>query len=207
MKKISPYFFVFILLFVFASCKEETIVPPAPIVDGLNFVPAAPDADGELTIVFKASSTSALFGHTGDVYAHIGVVTEGTWYFVPAGWAENIEKCKMTADGANVWKLKLSPTIRQWFGSGETAINKIGVVIRNTDGSKKGVNEDTFVTVTDSKYTGFKPAAIKIGNLPTGVKEGINIINNTTVTFVLADKDKNGSRILHILLVILIIGH
>jgi len=194
MKKLSSYFLVFILLFIFISCKEENIIPPATIVDGINFVPAAPDADGELTIIFKASSTSALYGHTGDVYVHIGVVTEGTWYFVPADWGQNIEKCKMTADGENVWKLKLSPTIRQWFVSGETAVTKIGVVIRNEDGSKKGVAEDTFVTVTDSKYIGFQPTAIKTGALPAGVKEGINIINNTTVTLVLADKDKNGSR-------------
>lgn len=193
MKKLSPYFLTFILLFVLASCKEETIVPPAPIVEGINYVPAAPDADGEVTIIFKASSTSALYGHKGDVYAHIGVVTEGTWYFVPADWGQNIEKCKMTPDGENVWKLKLTPSIRQWFGSGETAVNKIGVVIRNEDGSKKGVSEDTFVTVTDGKYTGFKPAAIKTGVLPSGVKEGINIINNSTVTLVLADKDKNAS--------------
>ena len=194
MKKISPYFLVIIIFFVFASCKEETIIPPAPIVEGVNFQPASPNADSELTIIFKAAPTSALYGHKGDVYAHIGVVTEGTWFFVPAAWNQNTEKCKMTADGENVWKLKLSPTIRQWFSSGETAINKIGVVIRNEDGTKKGVNEDTFVTVTDAKYTGFLPAAIKTAALPAGVKEGINIVNNTTVTLVLADKDKNGSH-------------
>ncbi len=194
MNQIKNLLYILVLFFVFTSCKEETIVPPAPIVDGLNFVPEAPDADKEVTIVFKASTTSALYGYKGDVYVHIGVVTDGTWYFVPASWSENIEKCKMTADGDNVWKLKLSPTIREWFSSGETAVNKIGVVIRNADGSKKGVNEDTFITVTDSKYVGFKPASIKTGTLPTGVREGINIINNTTVTLVLADKDKNGSH-------------
>ena len=194
MKKISPYFLIFILLFVFASCKEETILPPAQLVDGVNFQPTTPDADGELTIVFKAASTSALFGHKGDVYAHIGIVTDGTWYFVPASWGQNIEKCKMIPEGENVWKLKLTPSIRAWFVSGETAVNKIGVVIRNEDGSKKGVLEDTFVTVTDSKYIGFQPAAIKMGTLPVGTKAGINIINNTTVTLVLADKDKNGSH-------------
>ena len=194
MKKIIPYFLFFTLLFVFSSCKEETIIEPIPVVEGINFQPATPDADGELTIIFKASSTSALFGHKDDVYAHIGVVTEGTWYFVPAGWAQNIEKCKMTPDGENVWKLKLTPTIRAWFGSGETAVNKIGIVIRNEDGSKKGVAEDTFVTVTDSKYKGFQPAAIMMGTLPAGAKIGINVINNTTVTLVLADKDKNGSH-------------
>lgn len=194
MKKLSPYFFVLILFFVFTSCKDEKIEEPISIVDGVNFLPATPDADGELSIVFKASSSSALFGHKGDVYVHIGVVTDGTWYFVPADWGKNIEKCKMTPDGENTWKLKLSPSIRQWFGSGETAVNKIGVVIRNEDGTKKGVNEDTFVTVTDGKYKAFQPAAVKTASLPAGVKEGINIVNSTTVTLVLADKDKNGAH-------------
>lgn len=194
MKKLNYYFFVLIILSVLFSCKDVITDPPLPIVDGISFFPATPDADGELTIIFKAISTSALYGYTGDVYAHIGVVTEGTWYFVPADWGQNIEKCKMTPDGENVWKLKLSPSIRLWFGSGEIAVNKIGVVIRNADGSKKGLNEDSFVTVTDSKYLGFQPATIKNATLPSGTKEGINIINNTTVTLVLADKDKNGSH-------------
>lgn len=181
-------------LSLITSCKDETPVKPTPITDGISFSPVAPDADGELTITFKAASTSALYGYIGDVYAHIGVVTEGTWYFVPAGWSQNIEKCKMTPDGLNVWKLKLTPSIRAWFGSGETAVTKVGVVIRSADGAKKGVADDTFVTVTDTKYKGFEPVAIKMAALPVGVKEGINVINSTTVTLVLADKDKNGSH-------------
>lgn len=54
MKKFSPYFLVFILLFVFASCKEEVIEAPVAVADGISFQPVAPDADGELTIIFKA---------------------------------------------------------------------------------------------------------------------------------------------------------
>lgn len=194
MTNIKAFLLLLLTFSVFTACKDEVVDNSSTIVDGINFNPTAPDADSELTITFKAAPTSALYGHTGSVYIHIGVVTDGTWYYVPAAWGVNTEKCRMTADGENVWKLKLSSSIRAWFNSGTTAINKIGVVIRNEDGSKKGINEDTFIAVTDTKYEGFKPAAIKMGALPAGVKEGINIINNTTVTLVLADKDKNGAR-------------
>jgi len=161
--------------------------------DGLSWKPEAPDADQPVTLTFKATNKSALYGYTGDVYVHIGVVSDGDWLYVPADWGKNTDKCKMTkAEEANVWTLTLSPSIRQWFNSGETPVNKLGIVIRSADGSKKGIDSDSFITVTDSKYKGFEPGEVKKAALPTGVKEGINIIDNSTVTFVLYDKDKNG---------------
>ena len=161
--------------------------------DGLSWKPEAPDADQPVTLTFKANSKSALYGYTGEVYVHIGVVSDGDWLYVPADWGKNTDKCKMTkAEEANVWTLTLSPSIRQWFNSGETPVNKLGIVIRSADGTKKGIDSDSFITVTDSKYKGFEPGEVKKAALPTGVKEGINIIDNSTVTFVLYDKDKNG---------------
>ena len=161
--------------------------------DGLSWTPEAPDADQPLTLTFKATSKSALYGYSSDVFVHIGVVSDGDWMYVPADWDKNIDKCKMTkAEEANVWTLTLSPSIRQWFDSGETPVKKLGIVIRSADGSKKGIEEDSFITVTDSKYKGFEAAAIVEKALPTGVQEGINVIDQQTVTFVLYDKDKNG---------------
>ena len=161
--------------------------------DGLSWKPEAPDADQPVTLTFKATNKSALYGYTGDVYVHIGVVSDGDWMYVPADWDKNTDKCKMAkAEEANVWTLTLSPSIRQWFNSGETPVNKLGIVIRSADGTKKGIDSDSFITVTDSKYKGFEPGEVKKAALPAGVKEGINIIDNSTVTFVLYDKDKNG---------------
>lgn len=105
------------------------------VPDGLSFAPAAPDADQPLVITFKADAKSALYGHKGDVYVHIGVVSEGTWLFVPAEWTENKDKCKMTLTEANVWSITLSPNIREWFGSGKTPVSRLGIVIRSADGS------------------------------------------------------------------------
>ena len=195
-----------LLLLAFASalfsCKNEPAEnppsienPPSVTPAGLSYAPQVPDADKELTITFKADSRSQLYDYLGDVYVHIGVVADGSWLYVPADWEQNIAKCKMSSEEKNVWKITLSPTVRKWFNSGETPLNKIGLVIRSADGTKKGIIEDSFISLTDTKYKGFEPAEVKYGTLPAGVREGINIIDNSTVTLVLYEKDKNGKRI------------
>lgn len=168
----------------------NAIVVPA----GLSFTPTAPDADQPLVITFKADTKSALYGHRGDVYVHIGVVSEGTWSFVPAEWAENTDKCKMIPTEENVWSITLSPNIREWFGSGKIPVNRLGIVIRNADGSKKGIESDSFIEVTDTKYEGFVPGEIKTAAVPAGMVEGINVVDNSMVTLVLYDKDTNGNH-------------
>ena len=198
MKIINNLHWIYLLLFIAVACSSDPEVTPTPpdpevpgIQDGFNINPSAPDADKELTITFKAAKSSPLYGYTGDVYAHTGVVSEGTWMYVPAEWEENIAKCKMTKVEDNVWSIKYAPTVRQWFDSGETAINQIGIVIRSADGTKKGVADDYFITVTDNKYKAFEPGAIKNATQPAGLKHGINIVDNSTVTLVMYDKDKN----------------
>lgn len=197
MKELIYISFLLIASLSCFSCSDEPEenLPPAPpegtLIDGLNYSLTVPDADKELEITFMAAKTSPLYGYTGDVYIHTGIIAEGAWVYVPGEWTQNLAKCKMTKDKDNVWSITLSPSIREWFASGTTAVNKLGIVIRSADGSKKGIDTDSFVTVTDSKYTGFAPAAIKSAPLPANVKEGINVVNSTTVTLVLYDKDKN----------------
>ncbi|NLO72015.1 MAG: alpha-amylase [Porphyromonadaceae bacterium] len=177
------------------SCKKDPVDPiPSDIPVGISYSPEAPDADKELTITFKADNSSQLYGYSGDVYVHVGVVVEGVWRYVPADWNQNLAKCKMTYVEDNVWKITLSPSVRAWFNSQETAVNSVGVVIRSSDGSKKGLVNDYFITVTDKKYKGFEPAEIKLAPMPAGVKHGINVVDNSTVTLVLYDKDQNGNH-------------
>ena len=187
-----------ILIPLLCSCssnKNEDVYIVKPIIKGgISTDLEAADADKPLTIIFKAEATSELFNYSGDLYAHIGVVNEGTWLYVPAAWDKNIEKCRMIKSEENIWKLTLSSSIRSWFNSGETPVTKIGIVIRNEDGTKKGLPNDFFINVTDSKYKNFVPAAIKSATLPSGLLEGINIVDNSTVTLVLYDKDKNGNH-------------
>ncbi|MDO5664885.1 MAG: alpha-amylase family glycosyl hydrolase [Bacteroidia bacterium] len=203
MKK-NIFYFLLILFAISCGKDPETEFPkpdpkpdpdtPVVIKDGLSWNPESADADKELTITFKATKASALFNYAEDVYVHIGIISEGTWLYVPAAWDQNLDKCKMNKVETNVWSIPLSKTVREWFNSGTTPINKIGIVIRSADGTKKGITEDSFISVTDNKYKAFQPGAVKIGTLPPNVKEGINIINNSTVTLVLYDKDKNGAR-------------
>ena len=207
-------FYILISLFIFtqSSCQDKTFDDESnsensgndssdegddneeTLKEGLTWSPENPDADSELTINFKAPVKSKLYGYTGDVYIHIGVITEGVWAFVPAEWNENIAKCKMTKKDDNCWSISLSPSIREWFASGETAINKLGIVIRSSDGSKKGIEEDSFIEVTDNKYTAFQPAPIIEQTMPAGTVEGINISSGSSVTFAFYDKDKNGNH-------------
>lgn len=181
-------------LFIACSDDNKEDLPDLQPGEGMNYSPKTPDADQPLTITFKAPTSSALFGYKGEVYIHTGVVGEGDWQYVPAEWNQNIDKCKMTKLEENIWSITLEPDIRQWFQSGKTPIEKLGIVIRSSDGSKKGIDIDSFVEVTDHKYQGFSPAEIKHAALPGNVEEGINVINNTTVTLVLYDKDTEGNH-------------
>ncbi|WP_299234716.1 alpha-amylase family glycosyl hydrolase [uncultured Bacteroides sp.] len=213
-KTLQIGFYILISLFIFtqSSCQDKTFDNESDsensgndssdegddneetLKEGLTWSPENPDADSELTINFKAPVKSKLYGYMGDVYIHTGVITQGVWAFVPAEWNENIAKCKMTKKDDNCWSISLSPSIREWFASGETAINKLGIVIRSSDGSKKGIEEDSFIEVTDNKYTAFQPAPIIEQTMPAGTVEGINISGGSSVTFAFYDKDKNGNH-------------
>ena len=164
---------------------------PQEIPTGLSWTPQIADADQALTIIYKETNNqSILYGCTDDIYVHIGIGTDDPWEHGITTWGQNEAKFKMTSIANNTWKLSLTPSIREWFGSGTLPLKKIALVIRNANADKQ--TTDLFIPVTDNKYKGFEPAAIKKATLPDNVKEGINIINNTTVTFVLYDKDKNG---------------
>lgn len=210
-KSITVLTLLLISIFLFSCGEDPVIVPdkpkpeepkpeePAMLNDWYSWQPEKPDADEELTIFFKAPSSSELYNYTGEVYVHIGIVNEGVWQNVPADWDENISKCKMSpVEGeSNAWSIKLIPTIREWFESENIPINKIGVIARSADGNKKGNKDgaDFFIEeITDSKYKAFQPAAVKTASMPAGLNHGINIIDNSTVTLVLFDKDKNGNR-------------
>lgn len=160
------------------------------------------NADQPLDIYFYAEGVtnevdgeqvpSDLLGYNQDCYLHTGVIAEGTWMYVPAGWDEDTEKCKMKRVKENVWKISLTPTIRDWFGSGSTPIEQLGLIIRTSDG-KKGINADSFIAIQDDKYNGFVAEDAEVKAMPSGLQHGINVIDNSTVALVLyeAQKDNN----------------
>ncbi len=194
--------FLLVLSLAFAACGKQNTNPDNgkdPVIEetgtALWCTPGTPDADEAMTISFRAGEDSKLYNYSGDVYAHIGVVVFGTWEFVKADWTENLPECKFTKDAekANTWHLELKPSVREYFKSGTTPVNQIGVVIRSADSSKKGIEEDRFFTVTDNKYKGFETSdKPELKALPAGCKYGINVSEDKkSITFVLHDEDTN----------------
>ena len=174
-----------------------------------------PNADESARIYFKAASDSKLYGYTGDAYAHIGIVDDyNEWQCVPSEWPNsekpeewplksNFEVNKYKKEADNIWSLALTPTIREWFGSGELPVNKIGVIIRSADGALKGIEADYFFEgIVDNKYTSvpFEPDPVEKGDVPAGADYGINYNEDGSVTFVLYDlgTDKNFHRYCYI---------
>ncbi len=166
---------------------------------GLSVLPEKPSADAACTLYYKAGGGFPFEGYTDPLYAHIGIVNL-QWDHVQAQWNENIDKCRwQKTDVDNLWALPIGPSIREWFGAGEDeAITKIGVVVRSADGKKQTV--DLFCQVEDGEH-GFKPYDVVEENLPAGVQQGINYMSSTEVTLALYEKDKNGGRYAHALVV------
>ena len=160
---------------------------------GITLSPAYPNADDSCTIRFKAQSGSELYGYAGDIYIHLGVVVEGEWSFVPYGWNENNDRCKMKKNAQGVYELSLKPSIREFFKTGETPVTKIAMVVRSSDGSKQ-TRPDQFCSVKDDKYKEdvFNPHPIIRLPVPDGARYGINYNSDNSVTFVLYDKDLKG---------------
>ena len=171
---------------------DENIVPDA--ASGVVVDPVKPDADGPCTIKFNAPDGSELFGYTGDLYAHLGLIVDDEWAFVPADWDENTDKCKFTNLGENSWELKIEPSIREFFGSGETPLTRLAIVIRSADGSLQ-TRPDQFNSIKDNKYqlVPFVPDPVVDEAMPADLKHGINIHDDNSVTFVLYAADKDGA--------------
>ena len=162
---------------------------------GIELDPVCPDADKPCTIKFNPASDNPLYGHTGELYAHLGVVVDGEWRFVPSDWGTTDEKVHFKKVADNSWELKLEPTVREYFQSGETPVTKLAIIVRTADGSIKSHDADQFCSATDNKYKAeeFVPDDLVTKKLPEGVEYGINYNADGSVTFVLYDKDKDGN--------------
>ncbi len=124
--------------------------------------PGFPVANDSVTVYFDATQgTGGLADYDGDVYAHTGVITEKSsnnsdWKYVVADWGENIDKIKMERVEPNLYKLDITPTVREYYGVPEDeTIEQMAFVFRNADGSKEGKAEggaDIFVDVYQSTF-------------------------------------------------------
>lgn len=202
-------FSVAALLALLFSCTpqdnpSEPVNPPAVfdinnLQPGLSSDPLSLSADEPCTLYFKAGGKYPFSGYDDELYAHIGVVNF-EWEHVQADWDVNIEKCLwQKTEVADVWKLPIEPTIRQWFGvDDDEPLTKIGVVVRNADGTEQ-TKPDFFLSVKDEDRE-FKPADVEMAAMPSGAQYGINITGQE-VTLVLYEKDKDGKHYPHCFLV------
>lgn len=193
------------LMAFFVSCEPQSPIPTDKELD-LSSLPyglsgyslidnTAPKADEPCVLYYKAGNGYPFSGFTDELYAHIGIVGF-EWAHVPADWNTNLPKCRFTAtEEPNVWMLCLEPSIREWFGASPSeSVSKIGVVVRNADGTKQ--TADLFCPVIDpmddTVYDEVEYAAV-----PAGASEGINYIDESTVTLVLKDLDARGDSYDH----------
>ena len=162
---------------------------------GITVEPVYPSADKSCVIRFQAPSDSELYGYTGDLYVHLGVIVDDEWTLVPFDWNVNDDKCKMVKNADGVYELSITPTIREFFQSGSTPVTKIAMVVRSDDGSKQ-TRPDQFCSVMDNTYVPetFVPDPVVEESMPANMRYGINYIDDDSVTFVLYDNDKSGKR-------------
>ena len=176
---------------------EETVEKgefyPEP-TSGIEVDPVCPNADQPCTIIFKPASDNPLYGHAGELYGHFGVVVDDEWKYVPSDWGVADEKVHFKKVADNHWEFKMEPSIREYFGSGETPVTKIALIVRSEDGNTKSHDDDQFCSVIDDKYQAeeFTPDPLVTKKLPEGVKHGINYNEDGSVTFVFYDKDTAG---------------
>ena len=169
-------------------------VTPDP-KSGITIDPEYPNADLPCTIIFKPQSDNPLYGHSGELYGHFGVVVDGEWQFVPTEWGTTEEKTHFIKISENHWEFRMEPSIREYFGTGTTPVTKIALIVRDAEGNIKSHDADQFCSVKDTKYQAdqFNPDPVVDEAVPEGLAHGMNInAGDNSVTFVLYDRDSAG---------------
>jgi len=108
-------------------------------------VPLYPTDLDSCTVIFDATKGNAGLANVAPpIYAHTGVITNLStsptdWKYVIAQWNQNTAKATMTPMGNNLYRLRLLPSIRAFYGvpPGESIL-QLAFVFRNSDGSKTG---------------------------------------------------------------------
>jgi 1,4-alpha-glucan branching enzyme len=102
-------------------------------------IPSFPAEDDLVEVTFNATlGNGGLAGYTGDVYAHTGVITNlstgpSDWKYVKTGWGVNTSATRLTRIGTDLYKLTITPDIRQYYGvPANEQILKMAFVFRSS---------------------------------------------------------------------------
>ncbi len=123
--------------FLRAFVALTLFTPVAAFAQLISTVPAFPTSEGSVVITFDATQGNrGLVGFTGDVYAHIGVITNlstssSDWKFVVAAWGVNIPKAKLTRIATDRYTLTID-NVRSYFNvPANQQILKLAMVFRS----------------------------------------------------------------------------
>ena len=150
MKKLFSLLAVWVLALTTAASGQIVETRPAPLQQSSK----------DVVVVYHSDrGNGGLKGFTGDMYAHIGVITDksnGQWVYAPAKWGDNSEKYKLTPKGNDTWELAIGD-IRTYFGITDATetVEKLAMVFRSADTKKEGKTEtggDIFVDVNPDGF-------------------------------------------------------
>jgi 1,4-alpha-glucan branching enzyme len=132
----------------------------------LSWMPSFPvENDAATNVVITVDATKGnqgLFNYTPttDVYVHIGVITNKSttptdWQHSLFAWGSTTAAAQCTYLGNNKWQYTITGGLRSYFGIADVTehIQKIAILFRNDNGSKKQANadgSDMYVPVYDN---------------------------------------------------------
>ena len=152
MKKLIALFFLTTVI----NAKGQLLkTDPNFILESSNNVLITADAN---------KGNKKLKDYTGDVYVHIGLITNlsansGAWRYVPSFsvWAGTDSRIKCTSIGNNKWTYTIPGTLSSFFGLTDPSekILKLAILFRNAAGTLQLANEDNsdmFLTVVNNQF-------------------------------------------------------
>lgn len=148
--------------------------------------PAFFTAADAVTLTFNAAQgNGGLNNFTGDVYAHIGVITNlsttpSDWKYVKfSNFNAPDPSILLTRTGPNTYTLSIAPNVRQWFGvPAAEQILKLAMVFRNANGTQVGRatgGGDIFVDVAQTAALAVRITAPAAGQNPTFISSGTTV--------------------------------
>ncbi len=124
------------------------IIIPVSLAGQITTEPGLPSSNQKVTITFESSEESRLGFYTGDLYAHTGVIVEGSndWKHVIGSWGNNTQQPKLTHAGNGIYTLEITPDIKSFYNvpQGEKVL-RMAFVFRSANGQSQ--TNDLFVQV------------------------------------------------------------
>jgi glycosidase len=145
--------------------------------------PPFPTADVPVIVTLNTVGTS-LENYDGDIYAHTGVAVDNNpWQHVVGQWGDNNTQPKLTNVGTNLYRLEITPTIRDYYGaSASENITQLCFVFRSADATMQ-TSPDIFYDVQQEESLNL------IITSPTGDQQIVELNDTIAVSWqtVLAD--------------------